>query len=470
MTTLESPLTGKPVTGLTPWLAEFIVNDSPPRSARQRAATSVLDTIAVLLAGGKEPDVRKLARTIIPVENDGSGVPDFWQHRRLRPNDAALLYGMASHVLDYDDVSMEAICHPTAPVLCACLAAVDDASTGAEVIEAVCVGTEVMIRIGQALGFRHYDLGFHATGTLGALGAASAVSRLRGLDVETTVAALSIAASSASGLRRNFGTPVKSLHVGLAAQAGLRSVDLAQAGLAGAGEPLEDGYFKAFSGDQTTRWPDDLTLGAPYIIDTPGFELKRYPCCYMLHRLIHATLDLYGRGIRLDDVASATVVLAPGGTSALIHPYPTTALQALFSGPYAVLAALTDGRINLASFTQEAVSRPAIQSRLRDVALIERAGNPGGAGDVGSAPVTVTLRLTDGSDVSATCTLSPGSPADPFTSGQIFDKWQDSVARYAPNCDPARSRALFDEIIDLDRMGPVIPWLERLACDLKDAR
>src|SRR3546814_5230541 len=108
-----------------------------------------------------------------------------------RRDDAALLIGMASHVLDYDDVSMLAVCHPSTPILSALLATADrERTSGRALVEAFVVGTEVLIRLGQAMGFRHYALGFHATATPGTVGAAAACARLLGLDERRTAHAL----------------------------------------------------------------------------------------------------------------------------------------------------------------------------------------------------------------------------------------------------------------------------------------
>lgn len=454
--------------GATGHLAAFISEARPTGIARERAVASIVDTVAVMLAGGTEPDVVRFAGTL-PAAGPATATvvgsaPNFWSGAALGPDDAAKLYGMASHILDYDDVSMQAVCHPTAPVLTACLAAASPGTSGASLIDAICVGTEAMVRVGEALSFRHYELGFHATGTLGTLGAAAAVARLTGQDASTTASTLAIASSLASGIRRNFGTPIKSLHVGLAAEAGLRAARWAAAGLSGAAEPLEgNGFLSAYSGGAVDTWPADLALGTPYIIDSPGFELKRYPCCYMLHKMIHATLELRGRGIGLADVASARVDMPPGGTRPLIHPNPKTPLQALFSGPYAVIASLADGYINLKSFTQEAVNRPEIRARLSDVALVEREGRSGQGGEVGAAPVTVTLTLKDGQTQSATCTASPGSPEDPIGPDDHLEKWRDCLARFAPGADPAAVDETFEAGLALDDMGDIGPWLARLA-------
>ncbi len=440
-------------------LADFALGAAVDDFALSRTGSILLDTVAVTLAGGVEPAVRALARSMDP---SPTAVPSLWSDAAYRADDAATLIGMASHVLDYDDVSMLTVCHPTVPVFAALLPlAWSQDIPGRELLDGLAVGSEVLIRVGQAMGFRHYALGFHATGTLGAVGAAAGCARVLGLDGRQTMNALAIAASMSSGLQKNFGSMVKSLHVGLAAANGLRAARWAAAGLVGSPEPLEGmGFLNAFSGGETDAWPDGLDLGAPFAVVEPGFEQKRYPCCYMLHKMVEATLGLRrDAGITLDDVASVRVDVAQGGSKALIHPFPRNGLNALFSGPYAVCASLADGCIDLKSFTDEAVLRPALQSRLRDVQVIE-ATTPNR--NVGAAPVTVTLSMVDGSNLARTITASPGSPLDPLTPDQMASKWRDCLERANPELPKAQADALLEAGRGIAEAATCRPWLDAL--------
>lgn len=431
---------------------------------------ALLDTVGVTLAGGLDPGVRSLGRSLDEVSADRAGVTSPWSGRRHAPNDAALLFGMASHMLDYDDVSMLSICHPSAPVDSALIAAIlggvtQRAISGSQLIAAHAIGTEVMIRLGQVMGGRHYALGFHATGTLGVIGAAAAVARLLELDAVVTGHALSIAASMASGLRKNFGSMVKPLHVGLGASNGLRAVRMAMAGVEGDLEAFETGgYLRAFTGGETDRISaPEFVLGHPFVIEEPGFECKRYPCCYMLHKMIEGTLRISrAAGTSLKDLEIAEVRMARGATQPLIHPYPKSGLNGKFSGPYAVAAALADGNVGLASFTDEAVARSAIQARLGDIHLIEE-GDPMPPGtDLGRMPVTVILRLKDGRELSDTVTASPGSPEDPMTTEQLREKWSDCLAYASGRRDDARAAAWFEEGMQLAGVSTVAPWFEKV--------
>jgi 2-methylcitrate dehydratase PrpD len=448
-------------------LADFICGFDErelPEAARERAVSAILDTFAVTVAGRPEEPVSALAASV-PVGKDPAACTTSWFGQRYRSDDAALLIGTSSHALDYDDVSMTAICHPSAPVFSALLAMIGTGDahapvTGGALIAAFCIGTEVLIKTGQAMGFRHYELGFHATATLGTLGATAALARLEGLDRQQTGHAMSIAASMAGGLRTNFGSMVKPLHVGLAAANGVRAVQMARAGMTGAPNAFEGGgLLHALSGGATDRWPADLRWGEPFVLQTPGFEQKRYPCCYILHKVIEACLSLReAHGLTLDAIEKVRVRVPHGATKPLNHPFPRTGLNGKFSGPYAVVASILDGRIGLGSFLDAAVQRTEVQSRLADVELVEEGPVSTRGSDIGSAPFTVDVTLRDGTSRSRTVVLAPGSPDDPITPAQLREKWLDCFEHGRAGSGPAHAGALFAQGAGLAAMPAVAPW------------
>ncbi len=183
----------------------------------------------------------------------------------------------------------------------------------------------------------------------------------------------------------------------------------------------------------------------------------------MLHKIIEATLSLRKEaGITLGDLGSALVRMPNGATKPLIHPRPTSGLSALFSAPYAVVAGLADGRIDLMSFTDAAVQRPEIQSRLPDVTVVEDASAPKQGAEVGAAPVTVTLSLAAGGELSRTVVASPGSRQDPLTEAQLRAKWADCLRRSRPGLAAATLEGLFDEGRSIAEAASIDGWLGRL--------
>jgi 2-methylcitrate dehydratase PrpD len=456
---------------LTEMLGSFIVTEAQALitpNVRHQAIRAILDTLAVTIAGGSDPAVQCLESALDPVPS--APTRSFWSGRTYLPSDAALLYGMASHMYDYDDVSMVAVCHPSAPVLSALIAAqagrlAPPDSSGLDFVTAFAIGTEVMIRIGQAMGFRHYELGFHSTSTLGTIGATAAVARLLRLDETQTCNALAISASAACGLRKNFGSMVKPLHVGLAASSAVRAVRMAQAGMQGASEVFESsGFLQAFSGGMTDQFPSkDIALGQLFALEEPGFEQKRYPCCYMLHKMIEATLQLrLEYGCMLSEVERVHVHVPAGGTKPLIHPFAKSGLNGKFSAPYAITASLTDGRIDFSSFTDAAVLRPELQDRFRDVLVSEDGSQMASGSDIGRYPVTVRLFMKDGREFEKTIVVSPGSMEDPLTLPQLKKKWVDCLVHGVPTLGQEAAGDYFDESLSLDQEPNTASWLERV--------
>src|SRR5207249_1388469 len=191
------------------------------------ARRCVIDGLGVMLAGSttsasailreytRAGDARAEATVFAP-EPFRTGAPS-----------AALLNGSSGHDHDWDDTQLSTsadrifglLTHPTMPPLAAALALGErQHASGAQFLEAFLVGFEVECKIAEAIHPHHYKKGFHSSGTVGTFGAMAASAKLLGLDAGAVAHALAIAASLSSGIRVNFGTMTKPLHVGRASQ------------------------------------------------------------------------------------------------------------------------------------------------------------------------------------------------------------------------------------------------------------
>jgi 2-methylcitrate dehydratase PrpD len=221
-----------------------------PEDVLGRARHCLLDWLGVTLAGAGYP-VSRIVREEAADEGGRGEAAVFATKVRLPVAQAALVNGTASHALDYDDVIEAMWGHPTVGVAPVVLALGErlDADAGA-VLAAFVAGVEVSSRLGVMMGATHYGQGWHATGTLGAFGAAAAASRLLGIDTEQTAHALGIVATQASGLKAMFGTMGKPLHAGHAASVGLRAASLARRGFIARTDAIEcpQGFADAHGG------------------------------------------------------------------------------------------------------------------------------------------------------------------------------------------------------------------------------
>jgi 2-methylcitrate dehydratase PrpD len=256
--------------------------DDLPAAACALARQCVLDYLGVTLAGAADP----LVRILLDELTEAAGAPQasiIGHNARLPALSAALVNGAASHALDYDDVNMAMPGHPSVAILPALLALAElRGSSGREVITAFVAGYETACRIGAALQPGHYNLGFHATATVGCFGAAAACARLLRLDAGPTAMALGIAGTQAAGLKSQFGTMCKPFHAGKAAQNGLLAARLAARGFSSRTDLVE-----CVQGFALTHGPDFAPAAA---LATPkgGFHLlanlfKYHAACYFTH-------------------------------------------------------------------------------------------------------------------------------------------------------------------------------------------
>ena len=330
---------------------------SLPPAAVHWAKVGILDTVGVTLAGSSE-DTARLAGLAL---GSGAGPSHvFGSDRRVNPLDAALINGAASHALDFDDCNNTFGGHPSAPVLSALFALADEiGANGRDFIAAYVAGFETETKIALAVNFHHYTKGWHPTATLGVFGSAAACAHLLRLDAEKTAVAIAAAASFSSGVKANFGTMMKPLHVGHCARNGLFAALLAREGYtanaAGAFEHKQ-GFFNVFNGEGNYDAAKILPAwGNPWDIVEPGIAIKQYPCCGSTHPAIDAMLDL----VRTHDVKPADVERIESWTHPrrLEHtnrPHPQSELDAKFSVQYCLARALIDRKVAIDQFDGDA--------------------------------------------------------------------------------------------------------------------
>jgi 2-methylcitrate dehydratase PrpD len=444
-------------TSVTEAIARFVCDadfSTAPAELYSRATRAFIDTVGVAIAGRGEPAFTILART---VQADSAGRATILPTRgRASAGQAALLNGVAGHALDYDDVADQVKGHPSV-VLVSALLAVAEArqSSGRELLEAYVVGFETACAVAAGINLdAHYRKGWHATATICILGAAAGAGRLLGLDPERLQYALGIAATMASGSRQNFGTMTKPLHAGLAARDAVLAAELAAGGFTSDPHQLDAplGYFNLYGVDPDVE-AVHAALAKPHVLLEHGLNVKKFPCCYNTHRMADAALALRAGGLRPADVHSISVSIEPDGLGPIIHHQPRTGLQGKFSGEYVVAACLLDGAVRLATFTDEAVSRPEAQDLLRRIHIEEAALPPFGAPrfEHGYAGVEVTLQ--DGSTLRERCEFPRGDAREPLTDAELEAKFRDCLAFSGGDWDADRLLAELKRLPDMERVS-----------------
>jgi 2-methylcitrate dehydratase PrpD len=419
----------------TSMLAEFITKsrlEDCPEAALHGARRAILDCLGVMLAGSIEPAARIL-RQVAQAEGGLPLATVVGTGRRTGAVWAALCNGTAAHALDFDDTNFALMGHPSAPVLAAALAAGELAlADGRAVVHAFLLGFEVETTLAEVINPPHYEHGWHATCTLGTLGAAAAAARLLGLDAVQTRHALAVAASQASGLKENFGTMTKPFHAGHAARSGVLSALMAREGWTASEHAIEgpQGFFSVLGAGKRALEPLG-TLGAPWKILTTGVAVKPYPSCACTHSIIDGALELRRvQGIRADDVEELTVGVGAGVPRILIHSRPRTGLEAKFSAEFSAAAALADGRVGMATFQDERAQDPAIRRLMERVRVVV---DPDIPGDLERHMWTrLTVRLKDGRRATIDPRPVPGHPANPLSLEALREKFRECAGLVLP--------------------------------------
>jgi 2-methylcitrate dehydratase PrpD len=379
--------------GLTAWLVGQSLAtrwEELPPDVRRVARDGLADWLACTLAGLDEP----ASQIVLAQALDEGGHPQasfIGRSARGSLLQAALVNGTASHALDYDDVNLSVPGHLSVAILPAALALAEQVDADLRsLLAAFVAGYEFACRVGCLVEPAHYANGFHATATIGCLGAAVACSHLLGLGLPTACQAVGIAATQAAGLKAMFGTMTKPLHAGLAAQGGLRAALLASRGLSARPDVLEchQGFAALHGRDFHVERAQAAPAGGFHILAN---LFKFHAACYSTHSTIEAVAALRRTpGLRAQHLQGIHVTVGEGCSICNIAA-PTTALEAKFSlraaAAFAWLGIDTSGL-----HTWGRVTEPEVVG-VRDQVEVELV--PG----MGLSEAVVRIRMTDGREV-----------------------------------------------------------------------
>lgn len=419
-----------------------------PDEVRDAARAHVLDTLGCGLAAVALGSASAVLTSSAEVATAGPATALGLPHG-LPGEEAAFVNGVLCHALDFDDTHPDSITHVSACVTPAALAAGQVAGAdGATVLAAIVAGNEVSTRLGAAAGGHFHARGLHPTGVCGVFGATAAACRVRGLDAATTAHALGIAGSMASGLLEFLadGADTKKLHPGWAARAGLTAARLAAHGATGPATVLEGvrGFYATYlhgvAVDLTAAVAD---LGSSW--NTPAIAYKPYPACHYTHAPVDALAQvLRDHPLTPGEVERITAFTNETGVGLVLEPAadkvrPRTPYDAKFSLPFCLASRLVHGRLEVASFTPEAIAHPevlALTPRV-DHEVREYAPRPDAFGG------GVRVRTTDGRVLEAELRYQRGSRENPMSDQDVREKFR---ANARLTLDPAAVRRLEEAV------------------------
>ncbi len=400
-----------------------------PANVKKEGLRTLLNYIGVAVGGSHHETVDNAVRALTPFSGPGQASL-LGRHERFDIMNAAFANGVASHIFDYDDTHLKTIIHPGGPVISAILALAeyrqqDHPVSGKEFLNALVLGVETCLRIGNAVYPNHYDVGWHITGTTGVFGAAAAAGKLLGLSEQQLVWALGLAASQPVGLRESFGSMNKSFNPGRAAANGLFAALLAQQNFTSSDGMIEAkrGWANAISTKQDYR---EITAGLGQRYESLLNTYKPFACGIVEHPAIDAAIQLRNENhLAPEQIVAVDLKVHPLVLELTGKKTPQTGLEGKFSIYHSVAAALVDGAAGEKQYSDRAVRDPRVVAlRGKVTAIIDPAIKP--------EQVDMTIRLTDGRSLHRYIEHAIGSVEVPMSDAQLEAKFADLAEGILP--------------------------------------
>ena len=419
------------------------------------AKRAIIDTFAAMIVG----TTGQTLKLILPDYQKGGNCSLLGSGVKLSPRDAAFLNGISGHDYELDDTGISGQGHPSVVVLPAVLAQAEEQDAdGLTLIKAFLIAQEVENRIGRIIAWECHEKGWHTSGLEGALGASAGVSYLLGLDSKKVQNAIGIAASFVSGLRENFGTMTKCVHIGKTNEDGLRAAYLAKAGIDSSPTALEgkEGYIFEYAGlrDDTGKFTVIVeNFGKDWDICEVGFDIKRYPSCSSTHRPMDSITELIDENsIKPEDIERIDVSMGLPAMRDLVTPDPKNAQEAKFSVGFLTGLYLHGIPLTPFSFTEENIFRPEIQNIIKRTFMHINEEYNDVPDDQGLGPADVRIVLKDGREFFRKRVFAVGMMADPMSDEDLRKKFM-TYAGIVLGTE--RAAALYDALSDLENQPSV---------------
>jgi 2-methylcitrate dehydratase PrpD len=458
--------------GLTKYVGTFVVQrkyeDIPPEVI-ELGKKSILDGLGLALAGSRA-ESGPISRKFLEQSGVcGGKATVIGTRQKTSPRFAALINGISIHADDFDDTQLAAakdrvyglLMHPTVPVLPAILALAQHRPvSGKDWMLAYHLGVEVECKIAEAISPRHYQDGFHTTGTCGSFGSTVACAKLLSFDLTKTLQAFGLAASNSGGLRENFGTMTKPYQAGHAAESGVVSTELTALGWTSADQILEAdrGFFHAAGGSYDPSAVMDR-LGKPWTFASPGVSIKPYPS----GSLTHPAMTELARLIDLNNIQAAQVEKVDVGANhnmvtTLLHHDPKTGLEGKFSMEFCLAILLLERKAGLSQFTDKVVQRPDVQAMMRRINFyVDPEAESAGFDKMTSI---LKIALKDGKVITGRAAFGKGSPENSMTFEEVATKFR-GCAEYAEWPEAKAEKIItfvrgFESASDLSPLTPLL--------------
>jgi 2-methylcitrate dehydratase PrpD len=391
---------------------------------------SIMDTLGAVIAGSSVDGCQKLAVYLkswgglqeSTVAVFGEKVPSFF---------AAQANGAMARALELDDVSDEFVLHPSVSVVPATLAAAERKGnvSGKQLITAVALGQDLMFRMAASVKQSPIDSGRY--NLFRVFAAAGAAGKVLGLSESELRNGMGIAYSQLSGEGQSArdGAMAHYVQSGTVAKSAIEAVLLAQTGITGPSSALQgpSGFYTAIEPDHDLE-PLISNLGKVF----RGTEIcvKPYPSCRLTHESIDLALE-FRQNEDLDYRSIEQIIVRVNDQcfNLVCHPVeskrrPQTFIDAQFSLPYTVAAAVVKGDVFIHELSEQAIrDQDTLSLAQRIVPIYDKACQ----NDFSVGATMMEVRNYDGKVFRKECQFPSGNPKKPLSLSSYVGKFTKCV-------------------------------------------
>lgn len=450
--------------GATSDLAKFIAEKSYadfPEDAVTITKNAILDSLGRMISGINEPVSQMLIRYV----KEGGGSSEagvIGGGFRTSLTNAVFINGTTAHCQELESIGLYTGSNPMTNIPVAFPVADKFKLSGKAVLEGIVIGLEVQTKLGMRCPGT-FDRGFSSIPTFGTFGAAATACKMMQLNPDQIKNAFGVATSQCGGLQRQTGTMTHLLETGIGCRNGVTATLLAKEGITADPDAVDgsggfaDLYASGGKGYDIESLGRDL--GNPWVVNSPGLFIKKYGCCFFIHRALDALFALIeAHDIQGDQVAGVQVDVPTWIPKLVKYSDPQNGAQAKFSMEQALGAALVDRSVELPyvrPFSDEGAVDPHYMEARKKVKVKVREDWAGGRSAPWSLPVTVQLK--DGSHYSKTIDKIKGGPDDPLSKEEFEERYGVQTREFLSSRQIRRSIEL---VLNLEKLDDVSELLE----------
>lgn len=405
-----------------------------PQCVVEHGKLLLMDTFGVAMSCQEMEHAKSVRKTV--TEMGTSNQCTLWgTDQKTMLADAILYNASLIHGADYDDTHVGGIVHPSAAVVSTALSVGElMGANGKQMLEAIIVGWEVIVRLALAAKGRFHDVGYHGTGIVAPFAAACVAAKLMGDSKETLMNTMGICGSQSAALQEFLrdGSWVKKLHPGWAAHSAIYALSLARNGFTGPKKVFEGDFGLWMTHCGGIDGLEEVFSDIGQVWHTSEITVKLYPVCHMTHSFIDCMISLMQeKHFNAQDIASAECRIESRCYPIVCTPReakvrPATDYIMRFSLPYVVAMAAIKQRVSPWEIDLKYATDPEVCNLMDKIQCVDDNSkrNPG------YFPGYLTVTLNDGRSFVKDQRYEMGTKQNPINMNAVKKKFMDNLSPF----------------------------------------